>query len=138
VPGPQFPLYMRGHKLLSWYPYVPVGGEMALNCAILSYNGVMYFGFSGDVHAAPDLRRLEDLLKESFRELKEATLEGPPSKKKKSGRRPQARAAAAPKRRRAPLAESAVAAVATTKPGEVEKKTASTTSTEDASAQMIA
>ncbi len=59
VPGPQHPLYLLGHKMLHWYPYVPIGGEMAVNCAILSYNGMVYFGFSGDVHAAPDLRRLE-------------------------------------------------------------------------------
>lgn len=69
VPGPQFPLYLLGHKLLHCYPYVPVGGEMAVNCAILSYNGMVYFGFSGDVHAAPDLRKLENLLMESFKEL---------------------------------------------------------------------
>jgi len=74
VPGPQFPLYLLGHKLLRWYPYVPVGGELAVNCAILSYNGAVYFGFSGDVHAAPDLRRLEKLLKASFTELRDAAL----------------------------------------------------------------
>ena len=72
VPGPQFPLYLLGHKMLDWYPYVPVGGEMAVNCAVLSYNGKVYFGFSGDVHAAPDLKRLEDLAKTSFWELREA------------------------------------------------------------------
>jgi diacylglycerol O-acyltransferase len=83
VPGPQFPLYLIGHKMLSWYPYVPVGGEMAVNCAILSYNGAMYFGFSGDVHAAPDLRRLEKLLKLSFLELRDAARIGPPKKQKK-------------------------------------------------------
>lgn len=72
VPGPQLPLYLLGHKMLSCYPYVPVGGEMAVNCAILSYNGTVYFGFSGDTHAAPDLRRLEKLLQESFSELRDA------------------------------------------------------------------
>lgn len=72
VPGPQSPLYLLGHKMLKWYPYVPVGGEMAVNCAILSYDGTVYFGFSGDVHAAPDLRRLEEFLKASFRELRDA------------------------------------------------------------------
>src|SRR5271165_5091178 len=72
VPGPQFPLYLLGHELQEWYPYVPVGGEMAMNCAILSYNGKVYFGFSGDVHAAPDLRRLEKLLLTSFHELRQA------------------------------------------------------------------
>ncbi|HUJ95937.1 MAG TPA: wax ester/triacylglycerol synthase family O-acyltransferase [Terriglobales bacterium] len=72
VPGPQYPLYLLGHKMLRWYPYVPVGGEMALNCAVLSYDGKVYFGFSGDVHAAPDLRRLEEFLEVSFAELREA------------------------------------------------------------------
>jgi diacylglycerol O-acyltransferase / wax synthase len=78
VPGPQSPLYLLGHKLLDWYPYVPVGGEMAVNCAILSYNGTVYFGFSGEVHAAPDLRRLETLLRRSFAELREAAEISPP------------------------------------------------------------
>jgi len=82
VPGPQFPLYLRGHKLLQCYPYVPVGGEMAVNCAILSYNGGVYFGFSGDVHAAPDLRRLEKLLQESFTDLRDAVGIRPPEKKR--------------------------------------------------------
>jgi diacylglycerol O-acyltransferase len=72
VPGPQQPLYLLGHRMLRWYPYVPVGGEMAVNCAILSYDGNVFFGFSGDVHAAPDLCRLEKLLKESFVELRDA------------------------------------------------------------------
>jgi diacylglycerol O-acyltransferase len=71
VPGPQFPLYLLGHRMLQWYPYVPVGGEMAVNCAILSYDGTVYFGFSGDVKAAPDLGRLEQLLKASFAELRD-------------------------------------------------------------------
>ncbi len=72
VPGPQFPLYLLGHKMLSCYPYVPVGGEMAVNCAILSYNGQVYVGFSGDVQAAPDLSRMEELLQENFAELRKA------------------------------------------------------------------
>jgi hypothetical protein len=80
VPGPQFPLYLLGHKMLNWYPYVPVGGEMAVNCAILSYNGKVYFGFSGDVHAAPDLKRMEKLLQLSFAELREAVDLRPPQK----------------------------------------------------------
>jgi hypothetical protein len=72
VPGPQFPLYLFGHKMLQWYPYVPIGGELALNCAILSYNGMVYFGFSGDVHITPDLNKLEKFLKLSFSELCDA------------------------------------------------------------------
>jgi hypothetical protein len=83
VPGPQFPLYLLGHKMLHCYPYVPIGGEMSLNCAILTYNGAAYFGFSGDVHAVRDLRRLETLLKLSFTELREAAGGRPPQKEEK-------------------------------------------------------
>jgi diacylglycerol O-acyltransferase len=88
VPGPQQPLYLLGHKMLHCYPYVPVGGEMAVNCAILSYNGMVYFGFSGDVHAAPDLKRMEKLLKESFTELRNAAGIRPPDRKKVRRKRP--------------------------------------------------
>ncbi len=91
VPGPQYPLYLLGHKMLHCYPYVPVGGEMALNCAILTYNGTAYFGFSGDVHAAPDLRRLETFLKLSFTELREAAGVRPPRKEEKKEREEGAR-----------------------------------------------
>jgi len=87
VPGPQVPLYLLGHKMLHCYPYVPVGGEMAVNCAILSYNGTVYFGFSGDTHAAPDLRKLEKLLQECFVELRDAVGLRPPEKKKEARRR---------------------------------------------------
>ena len=77
VPGPQFPLYLLGHKMLHCYPYVPVGGEMAVNCAILSYDGTVYFGFSG----VPMLRRIcgvwKRLLKLSFTELRDAAAGGP-------------------------------------------------------------
>ncbi|MGE5321995.1 MAG: wax ester/triacylglycerol synthase family O-acyltransferase [Actinomycetota bacterium] len=72
VPGPQVPLYMMHHKMLTWYPYVPIGGDMALNVAVLSYNGKVYFGFSGDVHAAPNIARLEKFLAMGLRELKSA------------------------------------------------------------------
>jgi diacylglycerol O-acyltransferase / wax synthase len=81
VPGPQVPLHFLGHKMLHCHPYVPVGGEMSLNCAILTYNGTAYFGFTGDVHAVPDTHCLEALLKQSFTELREAAGIKPARKK---------------------------------------------------------
>ncbi len=69
VPGPQVPLYLMGHKMVRWYPVVPIGGEMGMNVAVLSYNGVVYFGFHGDVNAAPDIERMEELVDSSFAEL---------------------------------------------------------------------
>jgi len=93
VPGPPYPLHLLGHKMLRWYPYVPVGGEMAMNCAVLSYDGNIGFGFSGDVHAVPDLRRLEELLKVSFAELREAAGMPPSHDEKRRSRKQQATSA---------------------------------------------
>ena len=93
VPGPQFPLYLMGHKMVQCYPYVPVGGEMAVNCAILTYDGKAYFGFSGDSKAAPDLEEMERLLQESFAELREAA--GVTSPQSKGGRKARKQEAAA-------------------------------------------
>ena len=69
VPGPPAPLYLLGHKMVSWYPYVPIGGEMGVNCAVLSYNGMAYFGFTCDVGAVPDPEHLEKFVDMSFEEL---------------------------------------------------------------------
>jgi len=108
VPGPQFPLHLLGHKMLHCYPYVPVGGEMAVNCAILSYNGKVYFGFSGDVHAAPDLRRLEKLLMVSFTELRNAVGNKSPQKKRKVHRKKSVVAAGSPAAKAIPAAGHAM------------------------------
>lgn len=69
IPGPQVPLYLMGHKMVSWYPYVPIGGEMGLNCAILSYSGTAYFGFTCDVGAVPDPEQLEKFVAATCAEL---------------------------------------------------------------------
>jgi WS/DGAT/MGAT family acyltransferase len=98
IPGPQSPLYLLGHKMLQWYPYVPVGGDMAVNCAVLSYNGNTYFGIAGDVHAAPDLNRLEKFLRLSLEELRNAA-RGKGLRKKRS----RAKAKIAPKSAPAPV-----------------------------------
>lgn len=109
VPGPQYPLYLLGHKMLRWYPYVPIGGEMAVNCAILSYDGMMYFGFSGNVHAAPDLRRLEDFVKQSFAELREAAGIRAPRKEAVGRRKTHAKKPAKPASRPAKPANGSAA-----------------------------
>lgn len=69
VPGPKHPLYLLGHEMLSAYPYVPIGGEMGINCAVLSYNGMVYFGFTGDVNAAPDLEKIPKFVDRNITEL---------------------------------------------------------------------
>lgn len=72
VPGPQYPLYLLGREMLTLHPYVPIGNDMGVCCAIQSYNGKLFFGFTADTAAAPDADRLADFLDEAFAELQKA------------------------------------------------------------------
>ncbi len=85
VRGPDAPLYLLGHQMLACYPYVPIGGEMGMNCAMLTYNGVAYFGFTGDVNAAPDLQRFERFLAAAFADLRKLT--SPARSRNRQGRK---------------------------------------------------
>ena len=78
VPGPHEALYLMGHKMLACYPYVPIGGEMGMNCAVLTYDGAAFFGFTGDVHAIPDLGLMRKFLLEGFARLKKEVGVRPP------------------------------------------------------------
>jgi WS/DGAT/MGAT family acyltransferase len=55
VPGPQFPLYAAGRKMIRAFPYVPLGGQMRIGIAIFSYNGEVNFGITGDYDTTADL-----------------------------------------------------------------------------------
>ncbi len=55
VPGPQFPLYVLGRKMLEAYPVAFLPQHHALAIAIMSYNGQMNFGLLGDLDAMDDL-----------------------------------------------------------------------------------
>jgi diacylglycerol O-acyltransferase len=80
VPGPQLPLYAFGHKMLTYYPYVPIGNDMAVNCAIQSYDHKLYLGLTADAAAAPDVARLRNFLDQAFVSLKKAAGVGATSK----------------------------------------------------------
>jgi WS/DGAT/MGAT family acyltransferase len=58
VPGPQFPLYMLGHKLLGCFPAVPLADGLTLGVALLSYDGGIGVGLLGDADRARDLSQL--------------------------------------------------------------------------------
>jgi diacylglycerol O-acyltransferase len=55
VPGPQFPLYAAGRRMVRAFPYVPLGGQMRIGIAIFSYDGEVNFGITGDYDAAADI-----------------------------------------------------------------------------------
>lgn len=72
VPGPQVPIYLAGKKMLVQYPYVPIGYQLGLGCAILSYNQTLYFGLSSDAQAMGDVEKFKEILDEVFEDLKAA------------------------------------------------------------------
>jgi WS/DGAT/MGAT family acyltransferase len=69
VPGPQYPLYMLGRRLLRIYPQVPLVRNTALGIAIMSYDGTLNFGLLGDYDALPDLDDLAGALRDAITEL---------------------------------------------------------------------
>jgi diacylglycerol O-acyltransferase / wax synthase len=69
VPGPQFPLYCLGREMLAHLPYVPLSYGVRVGTAILSYNGNLSFGVTGDFDAAPDVDVLAAAIPSGFAEL---------------------------------------------------------------------
>jgi WS/DGAT/MGAT family acyltransferase len=55
VPGPQFPLYVRGRRMRKAYPYVPLAAQVRVGVAIFSYDGQVTFGITADRDSTPDL-----------------------------------------------------------------------------------
>ena len=72
VPGPQFELTWPTATLLDIFPLVPLGNNMNLGIAIVSYNGTIDFGLVGDFDALHDLDDLGELFAEAMAELAEA------------------------------------------------------------------
>jgi hypothetical protein len=72
VPGPQFPLRMADRELQGIFPLVPLGNNLNLGVAIVSYNGSVDFGLVGDFDALPDLEELGELFAEGLRDMAEA------------------------------------------------------------------
>lgn len=69
VPGPQFPLYVLGRRMVEAHPYVPIGGNVRLAIAIFSYLGRISFGITADSSAAPDLDILARGIRRGMAEL---------------------------------------------------------------------
>jgi diacylglycerol O-acyltransferase / wax synthase len=69
VPGPQFPLYILGRKLLQAHPYVPIGDNVKIAIAVLSYLGQLSFGITAESSAAADLDILAEGIRHGLAEL---------------------------------------------------------------------
>jgi diacylglycerol O-acyltransferase len=69
VPGPQFPLYLLGRRMLDPFPMVPLAKNQALGVALLSYDGHINFGLVGDFDLLWDLDDFATDVEESLHEL---------------------------------------------------------------------
>jgi diacylglycerol O-acyltransferase / wax synthase len=69
VPGPQIPLYACGREMLDYLPFVPLSYGVRTGVAILSYNGKVAFGLTGDYDTVPDLEVLADGIDDAMAEL---------------------------------------------------------------------
>jgi len=69
IPGPQLPLMMAEREMLDIFPMVPLGSNLALGVAIVSYNGTLNFGLVGDFKVMHDLEDLAGDVADALKEL---------------------------------------------------------------------
>jgi diacylglycerol O-acyltransferase len=69
VPGPQFPLYASGARMLEMFPVIPLAAGQAVSIGLTSYDGEVFFGLNADRDAMHDVEVLGSLIEESLAEL---------------------------------------------------------------------
>ncbi|MEX0874841.1 MAG: wax ester/triacylglycerol synthase family O-acyltransferase [Actinomycetota bacterium] len=69
VPGPQFPLYLLGRKLVELYPQAPLVRNQGLSIGAMSYDGKLGFGLLGDLDLLPDLGMLAGGVQDAMDEI---------------------------------------------------------------------
>jgi diacylglycerol O-acyltransferase / wax synthase len=69
VPGPQFPLYCVGAKMVAHYPVSVITDGLGLNITVMSYCGSLDFGIVADREQMRDVWKLIPWLRESLDEL---------------------------------------------------------------------
>jgi WS/DGAT/MGAT family acyltransferase len=70
IPGPGFPLYQLGGKMVSIMPIAPLNGSMGLCIGAMSYNGKLFWGLLGDAQLVPDLALLAHLIQQNWNEIR--------------------------------------------------------------------
>lgn len=94
VPGPQFPLYCAGARLVGNYPVSVITDGMGLNITVMSYCGSMDVGLVADREQMPDLADLMGWMAQELAALQPPA--EPPAKPRRRApakRKPAARAA---------------------------------------------
>jgi diacylglycerol O-acyltransferase len=69
VPGPQFPLYLAGARMVAMYPLGPIVEGVGVNITVFSYLDSMYVGVQGCWDLVPDVAVIARGMVESLDEL---------------------------------------------------------------------
>jgi diacylglycerol O-acyltransferase / wax synthase len=72
VPGPQFPLYLAGARVIANYPVSVITDGMGLNITVMSYFGHLDFGIVADREQMRDVWKLIGWLEDALGELRPA------------------------------------------------------------------
>ena len=72
VPGPQFPMYHIGSKMLANYPIVPLWAQHGVGIALFSYDGRLLWGVHADYNALPDSDAFVESIHHSLKLLSNA------------------------------------------------------------------
>jgi diacylglycerol O-acyltransferase len=78
VPGPQFPLYAAGARMLETYPVQPLLPGQGLAIGVTSYDGGVYYGITADRDALPDVQLLGQCVTDALEELVDSASETRP------------------------------------------------------------
>jgi hypothetical protein len=70
IPGPQQPFYLGGQRLREFFPVVPLNpANQCFNVGVVSYDGGVWFGLTGDRELVPSVPIAARMLEEGLAEL---------------------------------------------------------------------
>jgi hypothetical protein len=78
IPGPNFPLYMCGAKVVGNYPMGPIPNGIGLGITMMSYLDEIYYTVQGCREKTPDIQCLAGFMSEAMDELREAAAQQAP------------------------------------------------------------
>ncbi|MFP3902398.1 MAG: wax ester/triacylglycerol synthase family O-acyltransferase [Acidimicrobiia bacterium] len=86
VPGPQFPLYCLGREMVGYRPFVPIFHGVRVGTAIISYNGRVFIGVTGDEATTSEVDVIADGAVRAVHELRDRISEAPAPVRHRSAR----------------------------------------------------
>jgi diacylglycerol O-acyltransferase len=95
IPGPNFPLYMRGAKVVGNYPLAPIPNGIGLGITMMSYLDHIHYTVQGCREKTPDIHLLSGYMQEAMDELAAAAdrQQAPVADKSRPRRKTKARKA---------------------------------------------